>query len=696
MSQYIVSFCNLSPASIPLAVIDDALGSVRLVDLKSIPEMRGATGIAYWKERYWIGLVYNERRNALLELDENLGILDVHHLELVGDIHSIETDGTQLLIVSTRHDKVIGFSPENGSREKVIYDCGGWNLDSCHLNSIVVHKGDVYASMFRSNTYASSPSGIIVNLSKNRLIADGLAHPHSILFHDEDMLFCESYTQSVCSIRDKEKLNLLHRPGYLRGLYATGSRALFGISAFRDSSRSTGAEVDFMSSSDNAFRCGVGILDMETRTETQFIDTSNFSSEIYEIRPYHGNLANVLSPLSSLEHRLRIFDRQKLKGYRRDIDFLRLTHRTTNAPLIVKDLTHHVSDTDHAGIIESDSYRKSERLWFNGTAAILMRLGSDEFALDFKIRWQQSNIECSIGQNIFKVFIEGEIIHEVDIGHLESSGEKTLSLRYTPVTQLRYGPIVTFELISEGAEHNIYLEVDEINFIYGDVHISAENKLRSAQESAFNEEIDFWDQELQIKGQDPIREGVIRLGVGDFFQKLIHQDLGDGAIRKKRILEIGISPVCSLLRLIDEKSADVLYVNYYAQSYRKMHHFHNIDVTISGIEIFPEHFKAAISEMKFDIIYFANALHKIPDIKSLVEITKPYLADNGCIVHCHSLTESEEYTVSSSQGRLQISNSEFICQPFQDDQFIVQDFSDYSEDPHWIKGPLSWAVYSLK
>ena len=114
----------------------------------------------------------------------------------------------------------------------------------CHLNGLAMVDGA--PKYVTSLSQSDSPngwrafkgtSGVIVDITTNRVITDGLSMPHSPRWHKNKLYFLESGKGSLSSVdhRSGEVTTIATLPGFTRGLAFIGDYAIVGLSQVRDS-----------------------------------------------------------------------------------------------------------------------------------------------------------------------------------------------------------------------------------------------------------------------------------------------------------------------------------------------------------------------------------------------------------------------------------------------------------------------------
>lgn len=114
----------------------------------------------------------------------------------------------------------------------------------CHLNGLAMVDGapKYVTSLSQSDTPGGwrehrGTSGVIVDMTTDRVVASGLSMPHSPRWHKNKLFFLESGKGSLARVdhRSGEVTTIATLPGFTRGLAFIGDYALVGLSQVRES-----------------------------------------------------------------------------------------------------------------------------------------------------------------------------------------------------------------------------------------------------------------------------------------------------------------------------------------------------------------------------------------------------------------------------------------------------------------------------
>jgi uncharacterized protein (TIGR03032 family) len=155
----------------------------------------------------------------------------------------------------------------------------------CHLNGLAMVKGapKYVTALSQSNEPQGwradkGTTGVIVDITTNRIVTSGLSMPHSPRWHNNQLFFLESGKGSLSRVdhRSGEVTTIAILPGFTRGLAFIGHYALVGLSQVRES-----AFKDLPVTSNKQERnCGIWVVD--TRSG-QIVSTLKFEGVIQEL-----------------------------------------------------------------------------------------------------------------------------------------------------------------------------------------------------------------------------------------------------------------------------------------------------------------------------------------------------------------------------------------------------------------------------
>jgi hypothetical protein len=248
MPVLLVSFCNVFPPGLALGLYDFVTGAFQWLDLSpSGDDLRGVTGLTYHDGRYWCLAQIYRPGFGLVSLDDQFQVAATYDLGRLREAHSLTPFNGGLLIAETGRNRLVWVEtpcPGQAPRVEEYWRHNDQNSDVVHLNAVAVHAGEVYVSLFGERPeegWRLSRKGQIVNVTRNQVVYDDLAQPHSLLARGGDLLWLESATGQVHRVAPSGAHDVLARlDGFVRGLAATDDSLYVAASMARRRSRSMG------------------------------------------------------------------------------------------------------------------------------------------------------------------------------------------------------------------------------------------------------------------------------------------------------------------------------------------------------------------------------------------------------------------------------------------------------------------------
>lgn len=162
------------------------------------------------------------------------------------------------------------------------------NENRCHLNGLAMVDGKpkYVTSLSQSDEPRGwrahkGTSGVIVDITTNRIVASGLSMPHSPRWHKGKLYFLESGKGSLASVdhRSGEVTTIATLPGFTRGLAFIANYALVGLSQVRDSVFSDLP----VTSSKHERNCGIWVIDLRDGKTVGFLKFQGVIQELFDI-----------------------------------------------------------------------------------------------------------------------------------------------------------------------------------------------------------------------------------------------------------------------------------------------------------------------------------------------------------------------------------------------------------------------------
>jgi hypothetical protein len=304
--QVLVSFCNLKAPGCPaLGLLDPETSSFRVLALpEAVAGNKGLTGLAVAGPHLYavVQSVGDAGGSSLLVFDRtNLVLLHRYEFRTAADVHSLWSDGSRLIAVSTGTDEVVELElrgPEVVS-ERVIWrpEPDGPREDRYHLNAVHGGDGKILIAGFGKKAEAAwttARDGFIVDIATGERVATCIDQPHSVIRVGDRLVCCESRKAGLRVLgQDGAEVRL---PGYTRGLCAIGDSLFVGTSVGREHSRSTGRVNNPADGGTPSGRCTIGRLSADTLEVIWTIELGPYAQEIYDLLPVEGTAAWPVEP----------------------------------------------------------------------------------------------------------------------------------------------------------------------------------------------------------------------------------------------------------------------------------------------------------------------------------------------------------------------------------------------------------------
>lgn len=170
--------------------------------------------------------------------------------------------------------------------------------DRCHLNGLAMDNGEPrYVSAVSRSDVADGwrdrrvDGGIVMDVSNNQVVCEGLSMPHSPRMHRERLWVLNSgagqfgYVDLVRSVFEP----VAFLPGYLRGLAFCGDFALVGLSTCRENRTFAGLPLDAeLARRDAEPRCAIAVVDLRSGDAVHWLRIEGFVRELYDVAALPG------------------------------------------------------------------------------------------------------------------------------------------------------------------------------------------------------------------------------------------------------------------------------------------------------------------------------------------------------------------------------------------------------------------------
>jgi tetratricopeptide (TPR) repeat protein len=291
MANLLVSFCNVFPPGLGLGLYNFESDDYTWIDISIVSEAcLGVDGICWRDNSFWVLLQLAPGGvSGLVMIDSDLNVRRSYKLTNTRDAHSLIPYQDGFFVTDTMRNRLnFVYIDSNG----VLHESEYWRYcdeqtDVVHLNSVAQLNGDVYVSVFGPKPpegWAFAANGQIINVSKNKVICDGLAHPHTLMEVEGMLYWLESRKGLVhrFSERDGHQI-VLHLDGYLRGLTYDDKYLYVAASALRRRSRSTGVMSLPPSENPEDLHSWIYRIDRKTLQPVEKRKLTAFGAEIYDL-----------------------------------------------------------------------------------------------------------------------------------------------------------------------------------------------------------------------------------------------------------------------------------------------------------------------------------------------------------------------------------------------------------------------------
>lgn len=220
-------------------------------------------GIARYKDKFVLvtGI-------ELIILDNNFNVVKQIKLEGMYDYHGVAVYGDHAYVVETNNNCIGIYDLEKSLRIDQIKFTHE-NFDVNHINDLFIHKDNVYISMFSYTKQwreTSQDSGVILEYSlmdrkHKTLHQQNLTHPHSIIYRNDKLFYCNSGKLEV----KRDEVVIFTGLGYTRGLACYEDDFLF-----IGQSESRNIDITAKDRTNISLNCGIYAFDVGKRSSKFF------------------------------------------------------------------------------------------------------------------------------------------------------------------------------------------------------------------------------------------------------------------------------------------------------------------------------------------------------------------------------------------------------------------------------------------
>jgi uncharacterized protein (TIGR03032 family) len=243
----------------------------------------GRLALAVHTQMRIFGAVADEPAHFEIETTFNTGRLDVHDIAFgARGLYFANTRFNCLARPSERVSFVRSWQPWFVDRSV--------RRDACHLNGLGLQDGrparaTAFCAAGRPGAWREGDrftSGVVLDVRKNRIVAEGLCMPHSPRWHDGRWWLCDSGAGALCVLGARHAAceTVATLPGFTRGLCFAAGRAVVGLSRIRKEHilDSPPLRERFPIS-----RSGLALVDPTTGRETGRLEFTRGGREVYDV-----------------------------------------------------------------------------------------------------------------------------------------------------------------------------------------------------------------------------------------------------------------------------------------------------------------------------------------------------------------------------------------------------------------------------
>jgi hypothetical protein len=262
--RLLVSCCNQNGGLYLLTCKKNKFELMKILDVE-------CRGIAKHGDNFLV--ISNTDGIFMLDNDFNIHKQKSFSKEL--DFHGVAIKNDKAFIVETRTNSIGVYSLHDDIRkiDELKFSHNKYR-DVCHLNDLFFHGERLFVSMF-SYPYRTTLNGVILEYSLTdrkikKIIHDKLSQPHSVLFYNDNLYYCDS---ARFQVKQDEKV-IFNSLGYTRGL------AIHNQTMFIGQSESRHLEQLLKDHTNILLDCGIYIHDLSGKLSS-FIHIP--SPEIYSL-----------------------------------------------------------------------------------------------------------------------------------------------------------------------------------------------------------------------------------------------------------------------------------------------------------------------------------------------------------------------------------------------------------------------------
>jgi uncharacterized protein (TIGR03032 family) len=165
--------------------------------------------------------------------------------------------------------------------------------DRCHLNGLAMEEGRPrYVTAIGATDVADgwresrASGGVVIDVSSNSILADGLSMPHSPRLHDGKLWVLQSGKGEFgfIDVNSGRFESVTFCPGYLRGLTIVNGFAIIGLSQARENKTFSGLPLDdALKKHKVSAQSGLMIIDLKTGDVLHWLKLDGIVHELYDV-----------------------------------------------------------------------------------------------------------------------------------------------------------------------------------------------------------------------------------------------------------------------------------------------------------------------------------------------------------------------------------------------------------------------------
>ena len=226
------------------------------------------------------------------------GTIDIHDLSFGndGNLYAVNTLFSSIVKIDTDYNFTPFWTPPQ--IDKITSE------DRCHLNGMAMQDGSPkYATAFNNGNSPQSwrenitNSGVVYDIVENKIIAEGLAMPHTPRIYNGELYVLLSATGELIKINSSDRSYevIVNIEGFVRGMCLHKDYLFIGLSKLRENS-STFGKLPFAK---NANKAGIVIVHLPTKSISGKITYLSSLDEIYDVHVLADKIRpNILNTLN--------------------------------------------------------------------------------------------------------------------------------------------------------------------------------------------------------------------------------------------------------------------------------------------------------------------------------------------------------------------------------------------------------------